>query len=155
MERAMLIRRGNELFNKRDYKNALKIFIAVDYKEGIGRIASVMEHEQKDMPSALRLYKRAGMTANVEKIAYDMAQTVRLLIKEDKQLEASQKGENYDSGSKISGQSPSMLPHEAVIRAKEKLGIKDDRIARYHSQNISPWRPEVISKEDLDKFKKK
>ncbi len=140
-ERVLLIRRGNELINKKDYKNALKIFLSLDYKEGIGRIASIMEHEQKDMPAALKLYKRAGMYSNVDKIAMDMAQAVRFLIQEDK----SQAQEPHSAAEKT----------EALIKAREKLGIKDERIARFHQQDINMWRPEVISKDDLDKFKNK
>ena len=84
-ERAMLIRRGNELFNGKDYKNALKIFIAVEYKDGIARMAGVMEHEKKDKVTALKLYIKSGMRGNVEKLSYEMAQTVRFLVKEDKE----------------------------------------------------------------------
>ena len=66
-ERVMLIRRGNELFNNKDYKNSLKIYLAIDYQDGIARIASVMEHEKKDRITALKLYKRAKHNSNVEK----------------------------------------------------------------------------------------
>ncbi len=153
-ERTMLIRRGNELFNKKDYKNALKIYLAVDYKDGIARMAGILEHEKKDPIAALKLYKKAGMHGNVEKIAYDMAQSIRFLIKEQKETEAAQKGENFNSGSKISGQAPAMLPHEALMRAKINLGILDDPVTRRYQQEITVWKPEVISKKDLDKMKK-
>lgn len=152
-EKVMLIRQGNELFNKKDYKNALKIYLAVNYKDGIARMASILEHEKKDMVAALKLYKKAGMSGNVEKIAYNMAQTVRFLIKEHKQITASQNGEDYNAGSKISGQAPSMLPHEALIQARVNLGIENP-IKQIHEQEITRWKPQTISKKDLDKFSK-
>ncbi len=154
-EKIMLIRRGNELFNNKDYKNALKIYLAVDYKDGIARMAGILEHEKKDLVAALKLYKKAGMHGNVEKIAYDMAQTVRFLIKEEKELSAAQNGENYNSGSKLSGQAPAMLPHEALMRAKINLGIFENPVSKRYQQEITVWKPEVISKEELDKLNKK
>ena len=153
-EKAMLVRRGNELFNNKDYKNALKIYLAVDNHGGIARIASIMEHEKKDRVTALKLYKKAKHHVNVEKLAYEMAQAIRLLIKEDKEKEALANGENFNPGYKISGQAPTMLPHEALIRAKAKLGIKANKIHFSESdKDIIPWRPIVISKKDLDEMK--
>ncbi len=155
-ERVMLIRRGNELFNNKDYKNSLKIYLAIDYQDGIARIASVMEHEKKDRITALKLYKRAKHYSNVEKLAYQMAQAIRLMIKEDKENEALVKGENYNTGYKISGQAPTMLPHEALIRAKAALGIKPEKIHFSESdKDIVPWRPIILSKKELDDFKSK
>lgn len=154
-EKVILIRRGNELFNKKDYKNALKIYLAVDYKDGIARMAGILEHEKKDLIAALKLYKKAGMHGNVEKIAYDMAQTVRFLIKEDKELNAKQNGENFNAGSKISGQAPTMLPHEALWQAKVNLGIAENPIAKMHQHEVIRWKPEQISKQEINKIKKK
>ncbi|MGL4676986.1 MAG: hypothetical protein ACRCWI_04900 [Brevinema sp.] len=153
-DKIILIRRGNELFTNRDYKNALKIFLAIDYKEGIAKIASVLEHEKKDLVAALKLYKKAGLYDSADKIAYSIAQTVRFLIQEDKKREALQKGENFNTGSKISGQAPTMLPHEALIIAKQKLGIIQNTILQKYQQNISAWKPQVISKKDIDRLSK-
>lgn len=154
-EKVMLIRRGNELFNNKDYKNALKIYLAVNYKDGIARMAGILEHEKKDLIAAMKLYKKAGLHGNVDKIAYDMAQTIRFLIKEDKELEAAHKGENFNAGYKISGQSPTMLPHEALWQAKINLGIAENPIAKTYQHEIIRWKPEVISKKDINKSQKK
>ena len=105
-ERAMLIRRANELFNARDYKNSLKIYLATAYKDGISRIASIMEHEKRDKVTALKLYKKAGLHGNVEKLAWDMAQAIRKMLDEDKMTAAQNKGQNDNSSSKISVQAP-------------------------------------------------
>lgn len=147
-EKAMLIRRGNELFNARDYKNALKIYLAVDYKEGIARMAAIMENEKKDNVTALKLYKKAGYQSNVEKLAYSMAQAVRFLLKEDKQLVAQQKGENFDMGYKVSGQSPAMISSEAIRIAKDRLGLNDVKI---NKKEVESWRPIIISRSELDR----
>lgn len=152
-ERAMLIRRGNELFNHKDYKNALKIYIAVEYKDGIARMASIMEHEKKDRITALKLYKKAGLHGNVEKLAYAMAQAIRLLIKEDKQEEATQKGVNFDTGYKVSGQAPSMLPHEAIAIAREKMGLAKNTLPTPYNKEITPWKPLTLSQKELDNLK--
>ncbi|MGL5956366.1 MAG: hypothetical protein ACRC0X_07175 [Brevinema sp.] len=153
-DKVILMRRGNELFNNRDYKNALKIFLAVDYKDGIARIAGVLEHEKKDLIAALKLYKKAGLYNNADQIAYSMAQTVRFLIQEDKKREALQKGENFNAGFKISGQAPTMLPHEALLIAKQKLGMIQNPILQKYQRDISSWQPEVITKKDIDKLNK-
>ena len=85
-----------------------------------------------------------------------MAQAIRLMIKEDKENEALVKGENYNTGYKISGQAPTMLPHEALIRAKAALGIKPEKIHFSESdKDIVPWRPIILSKKELDDFKSK
>ncbi|MGL4389003.1 MAG: hypothetical protein ACRCTJ_06405, partial [Brevinema sp.] len=120
-ERLMLVRRANELFTHRDYKNALKIYMAVSDFEGVGKVANVLEKEKKDRVAALKLYKHAGMQDNVERLAYEMAQAIRFLIKEDLRKNAQNSGQNFNEGSKISGQAPTILPHEALLKAKEKL----------------------------------
>ncbi|MGL5255139.1 MAG: hypothetical protein ACRC9L_09140 [Brevinema sp.] len=132
-ERAMLIRRGNELLNTGDTKNALKIFLATDYKDGIARVASIFEHEKRDPVSAIKLYKKAGLNGNVEHLAYTIAQVLRRLLAEDKQ----------DSGSKLSGRAPDMLPSEAVRIAKERLAPQKKEI-------VEPWRPITISRSRLE-----
>lgn len=151
-ERAMLIRRGNELFNNGDTKNALKIYIATSYKDGIARVASHFERKNNDPVSALKLYKKAGMQGNVEKIAYSMAQTIRKLLEEDKVLLSQANGSPYNSGSKLSGQAPSMLPSEALRLAREKMGLPPEAALSPAEKDgrIRPWRPVTISRNQLE-----
>ncbi|MGL4394292.1 MAG: hypothetical protein ACRCS8_03615 [Brevinema sp.] len=156
-EKAMLHRRANELFQNKDYKNALKIYMAISDNEGIGKIANVLEKEKKDRVAALKLYKRAGMIDNVDRLAYEMAQTVRFLIKEDQRKEALESGKDFNEGFKISGQAPTMLPHEAVAIAKEKLGISPARPAFSPAEadgRVVRWKPMEISREEINKFNK-
>jgi len=150
-ERAMLISHANELFNGRDFKNALKIYIVTAHYQGIGRIASVMEHEKKDKVVALKLYKQASMMEQVERLSYDMAQSIRMLVREDHIKLAQEKGENYNQGYKISGQAPALFPSEAINIAKQKLGIKDRAHFSPAEQDgrILKWNPITISRDEL------
>ncbi|MGL4367002.1 MAG: hypothetical protein ACRCTQ_01790 [Brevinemataceae bacterium] len=148
-ERFLLISRGNELFQTKDYKNALKIFLATSYVEGIANIADVMYHEKKDPVSALKLYKKAGKESNVEKLSYEMAQLVRLMIKEDKVLEAQKLGKDFNTGYKVSGQTPKILPTEAVKIAKERLGIHPAVSQAEKDGRVQDWKPITISRNEL------
>ncbi|MEJ5285312.1 MAG: hypothetical protein ACP5Q5_09835 [Brevinematia bacterium] len=86
-ERISLIRRGNELFNNKDYKNALKIFIATDYKDGIIRVADYLYFEKNDKISAIKLYKKAGHQKVIDDFAQKAAYIIRMMLDEDKEKE--------------------------------------------------------------------
>lgn len=86
-ERISLIRRGNELFNNKDYKNALKIFIATDYKDGIIRVADYLYFEKNDKISAIKLYKKAGHQKVIDDFAQKAAYLIRMMLDEDKEKE--------------------------------------------------------------------
>jgi len=68
-DRIGLIRQGNELFNRGDFKNSLKIFLATDYKDGIIRVADHLYYEEKQQVSAIKLYKKAGYQRKVDESA--------------------------------------------------------------------------------------
>jgi hypothetical protein len=84
-ERAALIRRGNEFFNQSDYKSALKIFLATDYKDGIIRVADYLYFEKKDKISAIKLYKKANHHKVIDDFTEKAAALIRILLAEDKQ----------------------------------------------------------------------
>ncbi len=92
-DRIALIRRGNELFNTGDLKNALKIFLATDYKDGIIRVADHLYYEDKQTVPAIKLYKKAGLTRKVEEFAEKAAFTIQLFLQEDKEQAKSPKPE--------------------------------------------------------------
>lgn len=85
-ERISLIRRGNELFNKKDYKNALKIFLATNYKDGIIRVADYLYFDKGDKISAIKLYKKAGHQKVIDDFAEKASDIIRMLLEEDKKL---------------------------------------------------------------------
>ncbi|MGL4561401.1 MAG: hypothetical protein ACRCV0_03825 [Brevinema sp.] len=157
-ERLMLIRRGNELFSNKDYKNALKIYMAISDFDGIGKIAGVLEKEKKDRVAALKLYKHAGMTENVDRLAYEIAQTIRFLITEDLRKTAQDSGKNFNTGFKISGQAPQQIPHETILNPKEKSGFpptKTNIFPAEYDKRIIRWRPMSLSQNDLKRINKK
>ncbi|MGC8765241.1 MAG: hypothetical protein ACP5QT_05080 [Brevinematia bacterium] len=90
-ERILLIRRGNELFNKKDYKNALKIFLATDYKDGIIRVADYLYFDKGEKLSAIKLYKKAGHQKVIDDFAEKVASIIRMMLKEDEALKAQEK----------------------------------------------------------------
>ncbi len=72
-ERAVLIRRGNELFNDRQYEQAKRIFLTVGYTDGITRMGDYY-YKKNNVLEALRMYilapapdKKDGL---IEKMAY-------------------------------------------------------------------------------------
>lgn len=83
-DRLNLIRRGNELFNNKDYKNALKIFLVTNYQDGIVRVADHLYFDEKDEIAAIKLYKRAGYQNRVNEFAEKAALTIQLWLAEDK-----------------------------------------------------------------------
>ncbi len=82
-DRLNLIRRGNELFNKGDFKNALKIFLVTNYQDGIVRVADHLYYDEKDEIGAIKLYKRAGYQNRVNEFAEKAALTIKLWLAED------------------------------------------------------------------------
>ena len=83
-DRINLIRQGNELFNRGDHRNALKIFLATDYKDGIIRVADHLYYEEKKQVPAIKLYKKAGSQRKVDEFAEKAALTIHMLLESDK-----------------------------------------------------------------------
>lgn len=84
-ERAALIRRGNEFFNKGDIRNALKIFLSTNYGDGLIRVGDYYYFEKNDRVTGVRLYKKAGYQKGIEDFAVKAAQLIRLWMAEDRQ----------------------------------------------------------------------
>ncbi|NPV00341.1 MAG: hypothetical protein HPY53_03060 [Brevinematales bacterium] len=97
-DRIGLIRQGNELFNRGDFKNSLKIFLATDYKDGIIRVADHLYYEEKQQISAIKLYKKAGSQRKVEEFAEKAAVTIHMLLESDKKLEQVPEKEITEAG---------------------------------------------------------
>jgi hypothetical protein len=86
-ERAALIRKGNELFNKGEINTALKIFLKTDYKDGIIRIADHYYYDKKQPLAAFKFYKKANMQEKVNEIFERMIYALNRWIREDKEKE--------------------------------------------------------------------
>lgn len=80
-ERVQLIRKGNELLNKGNVEDARRIFLTVDYKDGLVRIGDVYFKENRFM-EALKLYYLSGNRKKIETMTLHMAGIIKNWIKE-------------------------------------------------------------------------
>jgi hypothetical protein len=92
-EKIALIRKGNELFNNGEIDNAIKIFAATGYKDGLARVGDYY-YEKKQPLIAVKFYKKAGMHSKVNEIFERMMYALGQLIGEDKENGIPVKQEN-------------------------------------------------------------
>ncbi len=83
-ERAALIRKGNEHFNKGEINAAMKIFIRTDYKDGLIRLGDYYYYDKKQPLLAFKFYKKANMHEKVNEIFTRMIYALSKWIGEDK-----------------------------------------------------------------------
>lgn len=81
-QKAQLIRRANELFNKGDYAMAERIYIATGYSDGMVRMGDTHFRQQR-YPEAMRLYQLAPAPDRVSRLARRMALVVQQWLIED------------------------------------------------------------------------
>jgi len=81
-ERLLLIRKGNELFNKGNIKLAQKIFLTTNYKDGLIRIGDYYLFEKHDVAKAIKFYKLSGYKKREEQLAENIANLLKLWLKE-------------------------------------------------------------------------
>lgn len=93
-ERIALIRKGNELFNKGEIDNAIKIFIKTNYKDGLARIGDFYYYEKKQPLFALQFYRQANMNEKVDEIFERMVYALGQWIGEEKIKESVASKEN-------------------------------------------------------------
>lgn len=125
-ERLKLIRHGNELYNRGDYKSALKLFLFTDYQDGIVRVADHLFYEENDQISAIKLYKRAGYQKRIDEFAEKAALTIQLWLAEDE-----------------AGVETELVGEDELKLSKEKQ----------KSMRIKEWEPKVIRKQDIMNLK--
>jgi hypothetical protein len=75
-QKALLLRKGNELFNQGKYELAERIFVTLKYSDGIIRIGDVLL-KQGQYLRAVRLYQKAPAPDRVEKLSQRMALVLR------------------------------------------------------------------------------
>lgn len=71
-QRTALIRKGNELYNKKQYEQAKRIFLTVGYTDGITRMGDYY-YKKNDVLEALRMYILAPAPDKKERMVEKMA----------------------------------------------------------------------------------
>ena len=82
-ERAELIRKGNELFNKKEIEKAAKIFTAVDYKDGLIRVGDYY-YKKGQMIFALKYYNMANYKKRIDEAVQNIISVFKLWVQQDK-----------------------------------------------------------------------
>ncbi len=67
-QRAELIRKGNELFNQKNYTEAEKLFVKTGYKDGLIRIGDYLYYEKKMPLAAFKYYKMTRSSRKINEI---------------------------------------------------------------------------------------
>ncbi|MDC7224096.1 MAG: hypothetical protein PQJ60_10170 [Spirochaetales bacterium] len=75
-QRVQLIRRGNEFFNEGNMEMARKIFLTLNYKDGITRLGDFY-YEKGEPLEALKMYREAEAQAKVDEMVIRMAQVIK------------------------------------------------------------------------------
>ena len=80
-QRALLIRKGNELFNKGSIDHAKRVFLTTQYTDGLIRLGDYyMKHNEP--LEAFRMYWLAPERAKAERLVEKMAAVVRSWLTE-------------------------------------------------------------------------
>jgi hypothetical protein len=86
-ERIILIRKGNEFFNKGEIEKAAKIYTTTAYKDGLIRIGDHYWFELKNPLKALHYYIEAQYEKRIREITERIAEIVKKWMREDTPLE--------------------------------------------------------------------
>lgn len=82
-ERIELIRKGNELFNSGDIRQAAAIFIKTGYRDGITRVADHYFYDMKQPLVALKFYRMVNRQDKVGEIFERMVFALGKLLGKD------------------------------------------------------------------------
>lgn len=80
-QKAILNRKGNELFNKGRIEEARRIFITTGYSDGLTRVGDVYQ-KKNEILKALKLYVLAHNKTKTEPIYEKMAEIISVFLKE-------------------------------------------------------------------------
>lgn len=78
-QKAILNRKGNELFNKGRIEEARRIFITTGYSDGLTRVGDIYQKKNETL-KALKLYVLAHNKSKAEPIYEKMAKIISILI---------------------------------------------------------------------------
>lgn len=116
-ERVLLIRKGNELYNQKNYDEAIKLFLKAEYMDGIMRVADYYYYDLKQPLSALKFYRLINRKDRIDEI------NARIMYAFNRMLsEASVKKEETDNA-------------EIEVKVHPKLKILAEEIIRDNKGN--------------------
>ncbi len=81
-ERLVLIRKGNELFNKGDIEKAAKIFVTTSYKDGLIRVGDYYYFDKKNPLKALHFYIEAKYEKRIRELTERIASILKKWLNE-------------------------------------------------------------------------
>lgn len=81
-QRTVLVRKGNELFNKGQIEQAKRIFLTAWYTDGLIRIGNYYEEQNKPL-EAFRMYWLAPERRKVDYLVERMAGVIREWLREE------------------------------------------------------------------------
>ena len=93
-ERLILIRKGNELFNRGDIEKAAKIFVTTAYKDGLIRVGDHYYFKEKNPLKALHFYIEADYKKRINELTEKMAMIIKKWLKEDRKSSGTQVTDN-------------------------------------------------------------
>ena len=67
-EKVLLVRKGNESFNKGDINEAIKLFVKAEYRDGIMRVADYYYYDNKQPLVALKFYRMINRKDRIDEI---------------------------------------------------------------------------------------
>ncbi|MBN1525657.1 MAG: hypothetical protein JW904_14355 [Spirochaetales bacterium] len=82
-KRVVLIRRGNELFNRGEFELAQKVFLTTQYSDGLVRIGDRYISEHKPL-EAFRMYWLAHDKKKKDALVQKMASVIKNWLKEER-----------------------------------------------------------------------
>lgn len=80
-EKVILVRKGNELLNQKNYDQAKRVFLTIGYSSGLIRLGDYYL-DKGNIYEALKMYKAANAHKKLSKLSEKMADVLRLWIKE-------------------------------------------------------------------------
>jgi hypothetical protein len=124
-ERAALIRKGNEHFNRGELDRAEKIFRATGYRDGLTRIGDYFYYEKKLPLVALTYYRLVNHRQRIEEIYERMIFALGKLIRSDDEP-ARPRGEEEKKGEEDSVRVP--VHPKLKILAREILREQGEEV---------------------------
>ena len=126
-ERVALIRKGNELFNDGKLEDAIKIFTATGYQDGLTRVGDLYFFDKKMPIIAYKYYKLAGRKDRINDIFNRMIFALQSLVKAGD-------GDAVPSKMKVTLPEPKVSP-KLKIAAEEILRRNEDEKKKFLSGN--------------------